>query len=89
MVVLEPELGLDRGAVDAVGMETLARPLREPHVLLAALFRDGEGYLDVHGRDDFGVGELPDVNVVAAQYAGEVLDILPDIVEVDVFGRGL
>ncbi|GKT64693.1 hypothetical protein ColTof3_12032 [Colletotrichum tofieldiae] len=89
VLVVAAELGLDGGRVDAVGVEALAGALGELHVLLAALGGDGEVDVDVQGGDDLGVGELPDVDVVAAEDAGQVLDILADLLEVNVVGGGL
>lgn len=88
-LLVEAELGLDGGAVDAKGVEALSGAAGELHVLLAAVGVDGEGDLEVHARDDFGVGELPDVDMVAADDAGEGLDVLADVLDVDVVGRRL
>lgn len=87
--LVDAELGLDGGAVDAVGVEALTGLLGELHVALAALVGDGEGNLDVHGGDELGVGQLPHVHVVAADDAGEVLDVLADLRELEVVGRRL
>lgn len=89
LVLCEAELGLDGGAVDAECMETLAGALGQLHVLLAAVRVDGEGNLEVHARYDLGVGQLPDVDVVAADDAGERLDVLPNLRYADVFWRRL
>lgn len=88
-LLAEAELGLDGGAVDAVAVETLADAPGQLHVLFAAELGDGKGHLDVHGGDDLRVRQLPDVDVVAAEHAGEALDVLADVVDVDVVGRGL
>lgn len=89
VVLVEAELGLDGGAVDAVRVEALPRRPGQLHIPLAALRRDGERNLDVHRSDDLGVRQLPDVDVVAANHPGEVLDVLPQVRDVDVVGRGL
>lgn len=39
--------------------------------------------------DDLGVGELPDVDVVAGDDAGDVLDVFFDVVDVEVVGGSL
>ncbi|KFY19801.1 hypothetical protein V491_04204, partial [Pseudogymnoascus sp. VKM F-3775] len=39
--------------------------------------------------DDLGVGELPDMDVVAGDDAGDVLDVLFNVVNVKVVGGGL
>jgi hypothetical protein len=83
------KLGLDRRRMDAVGVQALTRHAGELHVSLAVGLRDVEGELHVHRRDDLGVGQLPDVHVMAAHDARERLNVLADLVEVDVFGRGL
>lgn len=84
--LIEAELGLDGGAVDAVGVQALAGLLGELHVLLPALLRDGEGHLDVHRGDELRVRQLPDVYMVAADDAGKVLDVLLDLRELEVVG---
>lgn len=89
LVLREAELGLDGGAVDAECMETLAGALSQLHVLLAAVGVDGEGNLEVHARHDLGVGQLPDVDVVAADDTGERLDVFPNLRYADVFWRRL
>lgn len=91
MLVLrvETEFGLNSGAVDAESVETLASPPCELHILLTAVSVDGEGHLQVHAGDDLGVGELPDVDVVAADDTGEGFNIFADIGDTDVLGGGL
>jgi len=83
------ELGLNGGAVDAVRVEALSRTLGELHVLFATLFGDGERHLHMHRRNDLGIGQLPNVDVVAAQNAWQILDIVTQFVNVDVIGSGL
>ncbi|KAL5346693.1 hypothetical protein ACLOAV_008400 [Pseudogymnoascus australis] len=81
------EAKLDGGAVDAVCVEALAHRLGDFHVAgSAALGGDVESDLNVQAGDDLGVGELPDVGVVAGDDAGDVLDVLNDI---KVVGGGL
>ncbi|GKT41798.1 uncharacterized protein ColSpa_01978 [Colletotrichum spaethianum] len=89
VLVVAAELGLNGGCVNAVGVEALAGALGELHVLLTALGGDGEVDVDVQGGDDLGVGELPDVDVVAAEDTGQVLDVLADLLEVNVVRGGL
>lgn len=48
-----------------------------------------EGDLDVKTGDDLGVRELPDVDMVAGDNAGDVLDVLFDVVNVEMVGGGL
>ncbi|KFY69009.1 hypothetical protein V496_00596 [Pseudogymnoascus sp. VKM F-4515 (FW-2607)] len=81
------EAKLDGGAVDAVCVEALADRLGDFHVAGSAAFGgDVESDLNVQAGDDLGVGELPDVDVVAGDDAGDVLDVLNDI---KVVGGGL
>lgn len=42
VLVIETELGLDGGAVNAIGMQTSPRPLGQLHVLLSAVLVEGE-----------------------------------------------
>lgn len=86
---LEAELGLDGCAVDAVAMEALTRSLGQLHVLCARVGVEREGDLQMHAGDDLGVGELPDVDVVAADDAGKMLNVLSDLADADVFGSRL
>ena len=51
----------------------------------------------MHGSHNLGVGQLPDVDVMAAKDARQILDVLSDVVDIDVvrsrleknLGRGL
>lgn len=90
MSTVEAELGLDGGAVDAVCVQALADRPGDLHVACSAAFGgDVEGDLDVQTSDDLGVRELPDVDVVAGDDAGDVLDVLFDVVDVEVVGGSL
>ncbi len=89
VVLIEAELGLDGGAVDTELVKAVAGTLGELHVLFAAVCVDGELNLEVHAGDNLGVGELPDVNVVAADDAGQPLDVLSDVLDTNVLGGGL
>lgn len=82
---VKAELGLDRGAVDAVAVKTFPGPLGQLHVLLAAVRVDGEGHLEMHAGDNLGIRKLPDVDVVAADDAGEPFDILANLWDADIF----
>ena len=76
--------------MDAVGVQALADRLGDLHVARCApLDGDGEGDLDVQTSDDLGVGELPDVDVVAGDDAGDVLNVFFDVVDIEVVGGGL
>ena len=64
-------------------MQTPAHLLDEMHVACRA----GSAFdfiidLDVEAGDDFGVAELPDVDVVAAEDSGEHFDVGFDLVAV-------
>lgn len=90
MSAIEAELGLNGGAVDAVCVEALADGLGDLHVACsAALGGDVESDLDVQAGNDLGVRELPDVDVVAGDDAGDVLDVLLNVVDVEVVRGGL
>lgn len=86
---VEAELGLDRGAVDSIVVQAGPDLPGELHVLVTAGRRNGEVHLDVQRGNQARVVELPDVNVVAADYALQVLDIFPYLLEIDVLGRRL
>lgn len=83
---VEAVLGLDRGAVDPIVVQALPDLPGEIHILVTAGRRDGEVHLDVQRGNEACVVQLPDVNVVAADYALQVLDVFPDLLEIDVLG---
>ena len=87
--LIKTELGLDRSAVNAVGVEALPHPLGEDHVFLASCLGDREGDLDVHRGDNLGVRQLPDVYVVAGDDSGKALDVFTDVLNLDSLRRGL
>lgn len=86
---LGPVFGLNRGAVDAVGVEAATRASRQFHELFAVLVRDGELDADVQRGDDGRVRELPDVEVVAGLDARQGFNVLLHLLRVDSRGRGL
>ena len=86
---VEAVLGLDRGAVDSVVVQARANLPGEIHVLVTAGRRDGEVHLNVQRGNEARVVELPDVNVVAANYALQILDVFPYLLQVDVLGSRL
>lgn len=89
VLLVEAELRLDGGAVDTVGMEALAGPASQLHILLATMRVDREGNLDVHAGNELGVGKLPDVNVVAGDDTRESLNVLSNVLDTDMLGGGL
>lgn len=89
VLLVEAELGLDGGAVDAKAMETLPGPASQLHVLLTTMRVDGERNLDMHAGDELCVGKLPDVNVMAGDNTGECLDILTNLGNADVLRGSL
>lgn len=89
VLLVEAELGLNGGAVDAEAMETLPGPTSQLHVLLTTMRIDGERNLDMHAGDELGVGELPDVNVMAGNNTRECLDVLANLGNADMLRGGL
>lgn len=84
--LVEAELGLDGDTVNTVAVEALPGPFDQLHVLLAAVCIDGEGHLEMQACHHLGIRQLPDVNVVAADDARQLLDILADVLDANVFG---
>lgn len=70
-------------------MQALAHGPRERHVARGALALEIELDLDVQRGDHFGVAELPHVQVVAADDAVELADVVFDVVDADACGDGL
>ena len=70
VLLIKAELGLDGGTVDAEAMKTLAGPLCQLHVLRTVVGVKRERYLQVHTGHHLGVGELPNVDVMAAHDSG-------------------
>lgn len=89
VVVTQAKLRLDGGAVDAKLVEAVSCALCELHVLFAAVRIHGELDLEVHAGDNLCVRELPDMNVVAADDTRKSLDILSNILDANIFWRGL
>ena len=86
---VEAELGLDGGGVDAIGVQAAADSEREFHVASRALTLEVELDLDVQAADEFGVAELPDVDVVARDNAGEIFNVGLDVVNANACGNSL
>jgi hypothetical protein len=86
---VETELGLYRSTVNTETVEALAGTASQFHILLTAMRVDREGNLDVHACNELGVGELPDVDVVACDNTGESLDILSNLGDTNVLRSGL
>lgn len=89
VLLVEAELGLDGGAVDAEAVEALPGSASQLHVLLTTMRVDGERDLDMHAGDELCVGELPDVNVMAGNNTGECLNILANLGNADVLRGSL
>lgn len=88
-LLVETELRLNGCAVNTEAVEAFACSSGQFHVLLPTVGVDMEGDLEMHAGDDLRVGELPDVDVVAADDAGEGLDVLTDLGDADVLRGGL
>lgn len=86
---VEAEFGLDGGAVDAEAVKTLSCSAGEFHILLPTMRVDGERDLDVHAGNELGVGQLPDVNVVAGDDSRESFNVVSDFLDADVLWGGL
>lgn len=75
--------------MDPVLMQAAPHRARKLHVPRRALALEIVLDLDVQGSDELGVAELPDVEVVAAQDAGEEADVFLDVVDGEPGGYGL
>lgn len=75
--------------MDAEPVQTLPYLPGKMHVACRAGAFDVAVDLNVEAGDDFGVAELPDVEVVTAEDAGEFFDIGFDVVDVKADGDGL
>ena len=89
MLRVETELGLDGGRVDAVGVQAAADGQCQLHVASGTLSLEVELDLDVQATDQFGVAELPDVDVVARDNTRKVFDVGLDVVNADAGGDSL
>lgn len=89
MLGVKAELGLDGGGVNTVGVEAAADGQGELHVACGALALEVEFDLDVQAADELGVAELPDVDVVAGDDAGEIFDVGFDVFDADSSRNGL
>lgn len=86
---VETELGLDRDAVDTVGVKALLDLASQLHVLLSTSLRYRQSDLDVHGGHDLGVRQTPNMEVVAVDDAGQCHDVLPHVANIDVVRSSL
>lgn len=89
VLLVEAELGLDGGTVDAESVKTLSCSASQFHVLLATMGVDGERNLEMHAGNELGIRELPDVDVMASDDTGECLDILSDFLNADILRSSL
>lgn len=80
---LTAELRLDGAAMNAVFVETFADLARNLHISLAPFVFEFESNLYVQRCDEPRVVELPDVKVMATEYAGYVSDVVLDVVDVE------
>lgn len=86
---VETELGLNGGRVDAIGVQAAADGQCQLHVASGTLSLEVELDLDVQATDQFGVAELPDVDVVARDNTRKVFDVGLDVVNANAGGDSL
>lgn len=87
---VQAELGLHGAVVDVVAVEAAFDLHGKAHPTLHAFCAlEVKVELHVERGDELGARERPHVDVVAASDARERLDVLADVLDVDVFGRGL
>lgn len=89
MAQADSKLGLNGSAVDTVTVQALAHTARQVHVAFAALVGDGKGDLNVQRSDNLRVRKLPDVDMVAAENAVEILNVFANVIDANVVGGGL
>lgn len=70
--------------MDAEAVEAFSGTFGQLHVLLAAVRVHRKRDLEVHAGDDFGVRQLPNVDMMAADNSRKGLDVLADILDTDV-----
>ena len=89
MLGIETELGLDGGRVDAVGVQAAADSQSQLHVASGTFSLEVKLDLDMQATNQFGVAELPDVDVVAGDNTREVFDVGLDVVNANAGGDSL
>lgn len=89
MFGIETKLRLDGGRVDAVGVQAAADSQCQLHVASGTLSLEVKLDLDVQTANQFGVAELPDVDVVARDNTREVFDVGLDVVNANAGGDSL
>jgi hypothetical protein len=70
-------------------MQAFPDCLGQFHIFLTSSFADWELDLDMHGCNNLCIAELPDMNMVATDYSGKLLNIFLDIVDLDVVWSSL
>lgn len=88
-IAVRCKFGLDGGRVDAVCMQTLAHLSGQTHVALGALAFDFGVDLDMDRRHDFGVAQLPHMQVVRTIHTRQSLNVVFDVVDTQPTGHGL
>lgn len=89
MLNIKTKLGLNSGTVNTIAMKTFPSAPGQLHVLLSAVCVNREGDLEMHAGDNLCIGELPDVDMMAADDSGKLFNILADFRDTDVFRSGL
>jgi len=74
------ELWLDGRRMNAILMETFTDLSSKTHISLRPFALEFERDLHVQRGNELGVGELPDMEMVAGDDVGEVGDILLDVI---------
>lgn len=89
VLFIKAELWLDGRRVNAVCVQASPNCASELHVACRTLTLEVIVHLHVERSNQFGITELPDMKVVAAQDSREVDDIALNILNVDASGSGL
>jgi len=80
MCCLAAELWLNGGRMDAILVKASAYLSSKLHVSLRSFALELEGDLHVQRSNEFGIRELPDVQVVARHNVWKIVDVLLDVV---------
>ena len=89
MFAIQTELWLYSRRVYAVSMEAAPYLSCKCHVASRPLAFEIKFNLHVQRRNHFDITQLPNMQMVAAQYARKFLDVSFDVVNVDIYWRGL
>lgn len=86
VVGVEAELRLNGGRVDTILVEAVANGTSKFHVSCGTFSLEVKVDLNVQTRDELGVTQLPDMQVMATNDTGEFLDVFLDVIDAETCG---